>query len=109
MSILRPFSYQRLPELKDFIYEAIKFDNKEIYDCFELLIEDIFSVKKLNNWKLHSVYNSSSKESISLYSFLNTEGDLFKLIEYLMGDSSLKYLFPVSKLHVSHPDFRIKL
>lgn len=101
MSILRPFHFQRLPELNSLIYEAVSSDNKEIYDCFKLLVEDIFSVDKETNWNLFLVSNSTSNEYISLFNFLNAEGDLFKLIKYLMGDSSLKFPFPVSKLPVS--------
>lgn len=88
------------------IYEAINtVGNKEIYDCYQFLIEDIFSTDKETNWNLFSTSNSPSNEFNSLYSFLNADGDLFNLIKFLMGDSSLKYFFPVAKLSVSSVRF----
>jgi len=101
MSALRPFNAQKLAEINMLIYEAIQtVGNKEIYDCYQLLIEDIFSTDKETNWNLFITPNFPQNEFNSLYSFLNADGNLFNLIKFLMSDSTLKYLFPVSKLSV---------
>lgn len=102
MSALRPFNVQRLPEINMLIYEAINSGNKEVYECFQCLIEDVFSTEKDANWNLFTIYSAQNQDEFNhLYKFLNADGDLFNLIKFLMGDASLKYLFPVSKLSVS--------
>ena len=84
------------------IYEAINSKNKEIFDCFQLLVEDIFATEKDTHWNLIVQHNAQHQDEFNqLYSFLSADGDLFNLIKFLMSDSSLKYLFPVSKLSVS--------
>ena len=74
--------------------------NKEISDCFQGLVEDIFSTEKNSHWNLIVEHNVQDVESNQLYGFLSVDGELFNLIKFLMSDSSLKYLFPVSKLSV---------
>ena len=110
LDTMKPFNVMRLPEIKMLIYEAMHHNNKEIYDCFQCLVENIFDTEKPNNWNLIAQYDQQHHDEFNqLYSFLCAEGDLFNLIKYLMSDSSLKYLFPVSKLSVSSTRFNLIL
>ena len=101
LNAARPFGVHKLHEINMLICEAINSGNKEIYDCFQYLVEDIFATDKDTNWNLITQHNAQHHDEFNqLYCFLSADGDLFGLIKFLMSDPSCKYLFPVSKLSV---------
>ncbi|XP_071446859.1 sphingomyelin phosphodiesterase 4 [Hetaerina americana] len=94
-ALSKPLHYR----VEDIITVLDQCSNKELQSVYPILLESLFGTNDTYGWNLRNVYsNQNPRDFDLLFRFLHPNGPIFRLCYKLIGDSYLKYDFPLSYL-----------
>ncbi|XP_046389707.1 sphingomyelin phosphodiesterase 4 [Ischnura elegans] len=94
-ALSKPLQYR----VEDIVTVLEQCSNKELQSVYPILLESLFGTNDTYGWNLRNVYNNQNpREFDLLFQFLHPNGPIFRACYKLIGDSYLKYDFPLSYL-----------